>query len=43
MDLPFLERLDQLKVALVENSLQKKLGLQELEDKVGCGNGIYTD
>ena len=41
MDLSFLDRLDQLKVAPVESSPRKRFRLQELDDKVGCGNHLH--
>ena len=41
MDLSFLDRLDQLKVSPVENSLPKRFELQEVDDKVGCGNHLH--
>ena len=41
MDLSLLDRLDQLKVSPVENSLPKRFGLQEVDDKVGCGNHLH--
>ena len=41
MDLSFLDRLDLLKSVPVENSLPKRFGLQEVDDKVGCGNHLH--